>query len=116
MKKAYGEVLPKSAIGQALAYSLSRWKELRVYTGDGKLSIDNNAVERSIRPVAVGRKNYLFCGSHAAARRSAMLYSLMGTCKLHGLNPFEWLKDVLSRIASHSINKINELLPQNWKP
>lgn len=116
MKKAYQEVLPKSAIGEALAYSLKRWKELMVYTTDGKLQIDNNAVERSIRPVAVGRKNYLFCGSHEAAQRSAMLYSLMGTCKLHDLNPFVYLSDVLTRIASHPINKIQDLLPHNWKP
>ncbi|HLN46193.1 MAG TPA: transposase domain-containing protein, partial [Candidatus Sulfotelmatobacter sp.] len=75
-----------------------------------------NPVERSIRPVAVGRKNFLFCGSHEAAQRSAMLYSLMGTCKLHGINPFLYLKDVLTRIAMHPVNKVSELLPQNWKP
>lgn len=116
MQKAYIEVLPKSAMGQALAYSLKRWKELMVYTTDGKLNIDNNPVERCIRPVAVGRKNYLFCGSHDAAGRSAMLYSLVGTCKLHDINPFVYLRDVLTRIASHPINKIAELLPHNWKP
>ena len=87
-----------------------------VYTTDGKLNIDNNPVENSIRPVAIGRKNYLFAGSHEAAKRTAMLYSLLGTCKLHSVNPMVWLTDVLKRIASHPINKINELLPQNWKP
>lgn len=115
MKKACTEVLPKSAMGQALAYSITRWKELMVYASDGKLHIDNNPVERSIRPVAVGRKNYLFCGSHEAAQRSAMLYSLMGTCKLHGINPFIYLKDVLTRIALHPVNKVGELLPHHWK-
>jgi transposase len=116
MQQAYGEVLPKSAMGLALAYSLKRWGELMIYTTDGKLAIDNNPVERSIRPTAVGRKNHLFCGSHEAAQRSAMLYSLMGTCKLHGVNPFIYLKDVLTRIAMHPVNKVGELLPQNWKP
>ena len=111
MKKAYTEVLPKSTIGKALAYSIQRWPELMIYTTDGKLNIDNNPVENSIRPVALGRKNYLFAGSHEAAQRSAMLYSLLGTCKLHGLNPFSWLKDVLERIATYPINKIAELLP-----
>ena len=116
MQQAYVEVLPKSAIGKALAYSIERWEQLMIYTTDGKLNIDNNPVERAIRPVAVGRKNYLFAGSHEAAQRSAMLYSLLGTCKLHGVNPFDWLKHVLEIMPSHPINKIQELLPYNWKP
>ena len=94
-----------------------------LYATDGKLNIDNNPVENSIRPIAIRRKNYLFAGSHEAAKRSAMLYSLMGTCKLHGINPFLWPRDVLQRIATHPINKIEELLPHNlsaeqagWKP
>src|SRR3954447_10506150 len=116
MKEQYMEVLPKSTIGKALGYSIERWKELMVYATDGKLNIDNNPVENSIRPVAVGRKNYLFAGSHQAAQRSAMLYSLMGTCKLHGINPFTWLKDVLIRIASHPISKVSDLLPHHWTP
>jgi transposase len=116
MKETYVKVLPKSATGKALGYSISRWPELTLYTTDGKLNIDNNPVENSIRPVAIGRKNYLFAGSHEAAKRSAILYSLMGTCKLHGINPFIWLRDVLQRIATHPINKIEELLPHNWKP
>jgi len=115
MKEQYLQTLPKSAIGKALGYSIERWNELMMYTSDGKLNIDNNPVENSIRPIAIGRKNYLFAGSHEAAQRSAMLYSLMGTCKLHGINPSVWLKDVLQRINNHPINKINELLPQNWK-
>lgn len=116
MKESYLKALPKSAIGKALGYSIQRWPELMVYATDGKLNIDNNPVENSIRPVAIGRKNYLFAGSHDAARRSALLYSLMGTCKLHGINPFIWLRDVLQRINTHPINKIDELLPHNWKP
>jgi hypothetical protein len=116
MQTAYSEVLTKNAMGLALAYSIKHWKALMLYTTDGKLGIDNNPVERSIRLVAVCRKNYLFCGSHEAAQRSSMLYSLMGTCKLHGINPFLYLKDVLTRIAMHPVNKVGELLPNQWKP
>lgn len=114
MKQAYMEVLPKSVIGQALAYSIQRWDALSIYTTNGKLNIDNNPVENAIRPVAIGRKNYLFAGSHQAAQRSAMLYSLLGTCKLHDVNPFNWLRNVLTRIGTHPINKIQELLPHYW--
>jgi hypothetical protein len=106
------KVLPKSAIGKALGYSLQHWKELVTYTTDGHLNIDNNPVENSIRPVALGRKNYLFAGSHEDAKRSAMLYSLMGTCKMNGINPFDYLKDVLQRIGKHPINQIELLLPK----
>ena len=77
------------------------------------LNIDDNPVENSLRPIAIRRKNYLFAGSHEAAKRSAMLYSLIGTCKMHGVEPFAWLKNVLEIIPSHPINKINELLPHN---
>jgi transposase len=115
MKEQYITALPKSAIGKALAYSIERWETLSRYTENGMLSIDNNPVENSIRPVALGRKNYLFAGSHEAARRSGMFYSLLGTCKMHGIEPYTWLKDVLQRIAAHPINKIQELLPQHWK-
>jgi len=116
MKETYLISLPKSTIGKALGYNIKRWPELMIYASDGKLNIDNNPVENSIRPVAIGRKNYLFAGSHEAAERSAMLYSFLGTCKLNSINPFIWLQDVLRRISNHPINKIEELLPQNWKP
>ncbi len=116
MKEAYTQVTPKSSIGKALAYSIERWDELSLYAGNGMLRIDNNPVENSIRPVAIGRKNYLFAGSHEAAQESAMIYSLLGTCKMHNINPWEWLKDVLTRLPDHPINKIKELLPHNWKP
>jgi transposase len=116
MKEQYVQVLPKSPIGNALGYSIQRWKELCMYATNGKLNIDNNPVENSIRPVAIGRRNYLFAGSHEAAQRSAMLYSLPGTCKLHGINPFVWLKNVLQRIGNHPINNVAELLPHQWTP
>lgn len=113
MKKQYLEVTPKSPIGKALGYSIERWERLSLYTRDGKLNIDNNPVENSIRPVALGRKNYLFAGSHEAARRSGMLYSLLGTCKLHNVEPYQWLQNVLQTIADHPVNKISELLPHH---
>ena len=116
MKETYVQVTPKSSIGKALAYSIKRWEKLCIYTTDGMLRIDNNPVENSIRPIAIGRKNYLFAGSHDAAQESAMIYSLLGTCKLHNINPWEWLKEILTRLPDHPINKIKELLPHNWKP
>ncbi len=106
--------LPKSPLGIALQYALSRWEKLNVYTLDGNLRIDNNLVENSIRPVAIGRKNYLFAGNHEAAQRSAMLYSLFATCKLHNINPVDWLTYVFENINDHKINAIEELLPQNY--
>lgn len=115
MKEQYVQTTPKSAIGKALAYSIERWKRLSLYTQNGMLNIDNNPVENSIRPVALGRKNYLFAGSHEAAQRSAMLYSLLGTCKMHGIEPYNWLRNTLEIIATHPINKIKELLPHNCK-
>jgi transposase len=111
MKEQYMQVTPKSSIGKALAYSMERWPRLSRYSEDGALNIDNNPVENSIRPVAVGRKNYLFAGSHEAAQRSAMLYSLLGTCKMHQIEPYQWLKTVLDAIADHPINQIEKLLP-----
>jgi transposase len=115
MQKAYAEVLPSSAIGKAIFYSLSRWDKLSLYATTDFLGIDNNPVENSIRPVAVGRKAYLFAGSHAAAQRSAIFYSLLATCKNYNINPVDWMQDILTRIAGYPINKIQELLPQNWK-
>lgn len=114
MKAEYQKVPPKSAIAQALAYSINRWEKLCLYSTDGDLCIDNNPVERSIRAIALGRKNYMFCGSHQAARRAAMLYSLLGTCKLHNVNPYEWLRDVIIRIPRQPINHIEQLLPHIW--
>ncbi len=111
MLENYKAVLPKSTIGQALHYSLERWDKLMLYTTDGNLEIDNNLVENAIRPVAVGRKNYLFAGSHNGAARAAMLYSFLGTCKINGINPFEWLRTTLEKIPTHPVNKLTELLP-----
>lgn len=111
MLENYKAVAPKSTIGSALHYSLERWDKLMLYTTNGKLEIDNNLVENAIRPVAIGRKNYLFAGSHHGAQRAAMLYSFLGTCKINDVNPFEWLRTTLERIPSYPINRIAELLP-----
>ena len=109
------KVLPKSAIGGAIAYTLNLWPRLENYLLDGRLEIDNNWIENKIRPLAIGRKNYLFAGSHEAATRAGMIYSFLAMCRVAEVNPTDWLKDVLSRIQDHPINKIAELLPHNWK-
>lgn len=116
MKEEYPKVTPGSPIGKAINYSLSRWDRFTLYTSDGKLEIDNNLIENTIRPVALGRKNFLFAGSHHAAQNTAMLYSLLGTCKLHNVNPKEWLTDIITRLPSHSVKRVEELLPHKWKP
>lgn len=105
------EVLPSSIIGQAIAYAYSRWEKLCEYTKHGILEIDNNLVENAIRPVALGRKNYLFAGSHKAAQRSAMIYSFFAMCKYHNVNPHEWLKETLSKISDTKLSELHTLIP-----
>ena len=89
--------LPKSQIGKAMAYAYARWDALSAYLYDGSLQIDNNLVENAIRPVSLGRKNYLFAGSHQAAQRAAMIYSFFAICKKHEVNPFKWIKYTLEK-------------------
>lgn len=116
MDKEVERALPKSKIGMALRYTLKRWTGLCEFVNNGDLLIDNNLVENQIRPLALGRKNYLFAGSHDGARRAALFYSLFGTAKVNGINPSQWLRDVLIRIKSHPVNRIEELLPTaNYK-
>jgi len=109
-------VLPKSPIGKAFKYTLNQWIALNRYLEDGNLQIDNNFSERSERGIAVGRKNWCFLGSDAGGRRAAVLYSLVESCKLNGIDPFMYLRDVISRIATHSMNRLEELLPGRWVP
>ena len=105
------EVLPKSDIGKAINYTLKLYNRLEVYLTDSRILIDNNLIEGSIRPLALGRKNYLFAGSHYAAQRNAMMYSFLGTCKLNKTEPQEWLKTVLEKIPDYNIQNLKELLP-----
>jgi transposase len=103
----------KSDTAAAIRYASSRWRALTRYVDDGQLEIDNNAAERALRVVALGRKNYLFCGSNAGGERAAAIYSLLGSAKLNGLDPELYLHHVLEQIADHPITKIKELLPWN---
>jgi transposase len=106
----------KSELAAAFRYTLARWPALCRCFDDGRLALDNNAAERAIRGVAVGRKNYLFAGSDRGGERAAAMYSLIETAKLNGLNPEAYLVDLLARIADHPAKRIGELLPWNWKP
>ncbi len=115
LKTEKENVLPKSSIGKAIAYTLKIFDNLKQYIYDGKFEIDNNNIENAIRPLAIGRKNYLFAGSHESAQNIAMFYSFFATCKTHNINPHTWLCDVLNKIPEHKANKLHELLPQNWK-
>ena len=108
------EVLPKSPEGRAVRYTLKNWTALTRYCEDGDLQIDNNATERAIRGVAVGRNNWVFFGSDEGGKTAAVLRSFVASCQRVGVDPFVWLKDILSRIADHPITRIAELLPHNW--
>jgi transposase len=110
------EVLPKSPEGRAVRYTLKNWTALTRYCEDGDLEIDNNATERAIRGVAVGRNNWIFFGSHQGGKTAAVVRSFVASCQRVGVDPFAWFKDILSRIADHPITRIAELLPHNWAP
>ncbi len=112
----YDQVTPAGTIGKAIQYALNRWKNMDLFLVDGNIEIDNNLVENIIRPAAIGRKNYLFAGSHEAAQRTAVFYTFFAACKHHGIDPEKWLTDVLNRIHDHKVSQLHELMPQNWKP
>jgi transposase len=109
------EVLPKSPIGQAVSYARGQWIALNRYIEDGDLDIDNNLAERVLRIIAIGRKNWLFAGSDAGAERAAIIYSLIASCKLCEIDPFEYLRDVLDRVSTHPASKIVEMTPSGWR-
>ncbi len=113
MQASLTTISTKSELATAIRYALTRWAVLTRYVGDGRIEIDNNAAERALRDVALGRKNYLFAGSDAGGERAAAIYSLLGTAKLNGIDPEGYLRTVLARIADHPINRIDELLPWN---
>jgi transposase len=108
-------VLPKAPIADAIGYVRNQWDALIRFVEDARLKLDNNAAERQLRRVAVGRKNWLFAGSEDGAERACVLYSLLATCKLHGVNPFDYLRDVLLRVASHPASDVLALNPKAWK-
>ena len=107
-------ILPKSPIGKAINYAHSRWEGLTEFINDGKLEIDNNRVENNIRPVTLGRKNYLFAGSHEGAKRAAVFYSFFGTCKLKDINPYNWLKETLDQLPNLKGKDIQSMMPGGY--
>lgn len=109
-----GKITPQSPLGKAIGYSSSRWKKLIAYIYHSFLEIDNNLVENAIRPTVLGRKNYMFSGSHNGAERSAIMYSFIGSCKINGINPEEWLEDILLKISDTKLSDLASLLPNNW--
>jgi hypothetical protein len=110
------KVLPKSPLGEAISYSLNHWAALIRPLEAGFLEIDNGASERAMKPVALGRKNWLFAGSDEGGKTAATLMSLCTTCKDLGIDPFAYLRDVLDRVSTHPMSRIDELLPDRWKP
>lgn len=105
-----------SGVSKAIDYALRRWTALMRYLNDGTYPIDNNPVENAIRPITLGRKNWLFAGTESAGRRAAAILSLIESAKLNGHDPFVYLKDVLARLPTHPYRRISELLPFNWMP
>lgn len=108
------KVLPKSPIGKAMNYSIMQWPKIMRILEDGRFELDNNLIENKIRPLALGRKNYLFAGSHDGARRIAMMYSFMGSCAANGINPAVWLKTILQKINDMKLSELNSILPNNF--
>ncbi|KAB4614474.1 IS66 family transposase [Bacteroides thetaiotaomicron] len=118
METAYPKVLPKSRMGQAIAYAYQLWPRMRNYLKDGRLKIDNNLAENAIRPIALSRKNFLFCGNHEAAQNTAIICSLLASCKASNINPREWLTEVIALLPYYAANKekdLKELLPHCWE-
>lgn len=116
MKEQRGRVSGKTPLGKALHYMLVRWEAFASFLDDGVICLTNNAAERALRDVAIGRKSWLFAGSERGGARAAMIYSLIMTAKLNGIDPHAWLADVLARIADHPAARLSELLPWHWAP
>jgi hypothetical protein len=112
-----GRVPPAGPLAEAIRYALARWPALTRFLDDGRIELDNNPVERAIRPIALGRKNHLFAGSDGGGVRWATICSLIATAKLNNVEPFAWLRDVLQRMTDgHPASRLDELLPWNWQP
>jgi transposase len=115
LKKEYAQVLPQSPIGKAITYALNQWPGFTPFMSDGRVELSNNLVENAIRPITLGRKNYLFKGSHEAAKRAAMIYSMLSTAMRHGQDPFAYFKDILTRLPAAKTAELANFLPQKWK-
>ena len=110
-----GRLSPKSETAKAIDYMLRRWASFALFLEDGRVCLSNNAAERAIRGIAVGRRNWTFAGSDVGGHRAAALYTLIETCKLNDVDPRAWLADVLARLPEHPAKRLAELLPWNWK-
>ena len=110
-----GRLSPKSETAKAINYMLRRWSSFALFLEDGRVCLSNNAAERAIRGIAVGRRNWTFAGSDVGGHRAAALYTLIETCKLNEVDPRAWLADVLARLPEHPAKRLEELLPWNWK-
>lgn len=115
LKENLGQHLPQSPMRKAIEYTLGIWEALNVYVSDGRLPIDNNLAENEIRPIALGRKNWLFVGSESGGETAAILMTFCATCRKLKINTWEYLKDVLQRINTHPMSKLDDLLPDRWQ-
>jgi transposase len=115
LREERGKLSSKAPVAKAIDYSLKRWRAFTRFLDDGRLCMSNNAAERAVRGIAVGRRNWTFCGSDSGGHRAAAIYTLIETCKLNDVDPRTWLADVLARIADHPAKQITELLPWNWQ-
>ena len=115
LREQYAKLSPASQVAKAIAYSLNRWDGLARFLDDGRLCMTNNAAERALRGIAVGRHNWTFAGSDNGGRRAAAIYTLVETAKLNDIDPQAWLADMLARLQDHPARRITELLPWNWK-
>jgi transposase len=106
----------KAPVAKAIDYMLKRWPAFTRFLDEGRICLSNNAAERAIRPIAVGRRNWTFAGSDAGGRRAAAMYTLIETAKVNGIDPRAWLADVLARLPDHQAQRVSELLPWNWLP
>ena len=114
MREQLRRLSPKNKVAKPIRYMLSRWASFTRFLDDGRVCLSNNAAERALRCVAVGRRNWTFAGSDEGGRRAAAIYSLVQTCRLNDVDPQAWLADVLARIAEHPAHRLDELLPWNW--
>jgi transposase len=112
--KASGRHLPQSLLGVAMDYALGQWPTLDVYLGDGRVEIDNNLVENAIRPTALGKKNWLFVGEAEAGERGAIIYTVIESCRRRGIDPYAYLKDVLTRLPKMTNHQVHEITPEAW--